>query len=306
MEHGVAVIATGAQELKPEEYLYGQDPRVLTHLELDRRFMAGDPSLKKTQNRRVHPVRGVQGAGTALLLQGLLHPFHGERPPPEAAQPGHEHLSSSTGTSGRTASGSTFYRKARSEGILFIQYSRETEAQGPRRGGRKLRIEFWTAISGRPVEVGPTCGPGLRDRASPGRKLAQLFKVPMNQDGFFVEAHAKLGPSEFATDGVFLCGMAHYPKPIDESMAQAQAASSRAVTLLARKTVQVTGDRGVGRCHGVCSQCGVCVAVLPLLGAELLDRRAPGRQGPGQPRALQGLRPLRGLLPIRGPESEGL
>ena len=71
--------------------------------------------------------------------------------------------------------------------------------------------------------------------------LAQMFKVPMNADGFFVEAHAKLGPSEFATDGVFLCGMSHYPKPIDESIAQALAAASRAVTLLARGTVRMSG-----------------------------------------------------------------
>jgi heterodisulfide reductase subunit A2 len=60
--------------------------------------------------------------------------------------------------------------------------------------------------------------------------LARLFKIPVNEDGFFVEAHAKLGPSEFATPGLFLCGMAHYPKPIDESVAQAQAAASRALT----------------------------------------------------------------------------
>jgi heterodisulfide reductase subunit A len=69
-----------------------------------------------------------------------------------------------------------------------------------------------------------------------------FFKVPLNEDGFFVEKHAKLGPSEFATDGVFLCGMAHYPKPIDEAIAQGKAAASRAVTLLARKTIHTSGS----------------------------------------------------------------
>ena len=58
-------------------------------------------------------------------------------------------------------------------------------------------------------------------------QLGQFFKVPANEDGFFIEAHAKLRPVEFATDGVFLCGLAHYPKSIDESIAQAQAAASR-------------------------------------------------------------------------------
>ena len=93
-------------------------------------------------------------------------------------------------------------------------------------------------------------------------RLAQLFKVPMNEDGFFVEAHAKLGPSEFATDGVFLCGMSHYPKPIDESVAQALAASSRAVTLLSKKSVNMSGT--VAQANPLfCSECGVCVAICP-------------------------------------------
>ncbi|HUU80752.1 MAG TPA: 4Fe-4S dicluster domain-containing protein, partial [Acidobacteriota bacterium] len=92
--------------------------------------------------------------------------------------------------------------------------------------------------------------------------LAQFFKVPMNEDGFFVEAHAKLGPSEFATDGVFLCGMAHYPKPIDESVAQAQAASSRAVTLLSKKKIHVTGTVAYVS-SAFCSGCGLCVELCP-------------------------------------------
>ena len=93
-------------------------------------------------------------------------------------------------------------------------------------------------------------------------QLAQFFKVPLNDDGFFVERHAKLGPSEFATDGVFLCGLAHYPKPIDESIAQGQAAASRAVTLLARKTIYTSGT--VAKTDPmVCSSCGVCVSICP-------------------------------------------
>jgi heterodisulfide reductase subunit A-like polyferredoxin len=93
-------------------------------------------------------------------------------------------------------------------------------------------------------------------------KLASFFKVPMNEDGFFIEKHAKLGPSEFSTDGVFLCGTAHYPKPIDESIAQGQAAASRAVTLLARKTIHTSGT--VAETNPMnCSSCGACVALCP-------------------------------------------
>jgi heterodisulfide reductase subunit A len=92
--------------------------------------------------------------------------------------------------------------------------------------------------------------------------VARHFKVPLNAEGFFVEAHAKLGPSEFATDGVFLCGMAHYPKPIDESIAQAQAAASRAVTLLARKSIRVSGTVAQARPE-LCTSCAVCVEICP-------------------------------------------
>jgi len=102
-------------------------------------------------------------------------------------------------------------------------------------------------------------------------KLAQFFKVPMNEEGFFVEAHAKLGPSEFATDGVFLCGMAHYPKPIDESVAQAQAAASRAVTLLARMNIQVSGT--IAQVDPVfCSNCGVCIEVCPYGAPSFIEK----------------------------------
>ena len=93
-------------------------------------------------------------------------------------------------------------------------------------------------------------------------KLANFFKVPLNDDGFFVEKHAKLGPSEFATDGVFLCGLAHYPKPIDEAIAHGQAAAARAVTLLAREVVHTSGN--IAQVNSmVCSACGVCVSICP-------------------------------------------
>ncbi len=94
------------------------------------------------------------------------------------------------------------------------------------------------------------------------------------EDGFFVEAHAKLGPSDFATDGVFLCGMAHYPKPIDESAAQALAAASRAGTLLARRRLKAGG--AVAHVNpGWCTGCGVCVTLCPY-GAPSLAKAISG------------------------------
>ncbi|RJR48109.1 MAG: CoB--CoM heterodisulfide reductase iron-sulfur subunit A family protein [Desulfobacteraceae bacterium] len=261
VEHGIAVIATGAQELKPDEYLYGKDPRVLTHTDLDRKFIAGDSSLK--------------GLRTAVFIQcvGSREP---ERPYCSRVCCTHSvesglHLKELNPDMNiyilyrdiRTyGEREALYRKARNAGILFIQYSRDRKpAVDAQPDG--LRIELYDRNLGRSVGIRADLL-ALAAAIVPHKdeRLAQLFKVPMNQDGFFVEAHAKLGPSEFATDGVFLCGMAHYPKPIDESIAQAQAAVSRAVTLLARKKVQVTGT--VAAVNPLwCSSCGVCIKVCP-------------------------------------------
>ena len=92
--------------------------------------------------------------------------------------------------------------------------------------------------------------------------LAKFFKVAQNEDGFFAEAHVKLRPVDFATDGVFLAGLAHSPKPLDESVTQAQAAAARAVTLLSGKTIPVAGTVAVVN-QAFCSSCGICVSVCP-------------------------------------------
>jgi heterodisulfide reductase subunit A len=98
--------------------------------------------------------------------------------------------------------------------------------------------------------------------------LAQMFKVPLDDDGWFLEAHQKLRPVDFATDGVFLAGIAHYPKPMEESIAQAQAAASRAVTVLTSPQLQVGGivaEVALMRCTG----CSVCVTVCPYKAVDL-------------------------------------
>jgi heterodisulfide reductase subunit A len=101
--------------------------------------------------------------------------------------------------------------------------------------------------------------------------LGQLFKVPINEDGFFVEAHPKLRPVEFATEGVFVCGMAHCPKSIDESIAQALAAASRATCLLSKGKVSVSGAVAQ-TIQEQCSGCGTCVSVCPYSAPSLNEK----------------------------------
>ncbi len=154
------------------------------------------------------------------------------------------------------------YKEAREAGVIFIRYTLENKPKVNISDG-KLLVNVTDHVIGRPVEI-ETDLLTLATAVIPNRddKLANFFKVPLNDDGFLIERHAKLGPSEFATDGVFLCGLAHYPKPIDESIAQGQAAASRAVTLLARETIFTSGTIAETE-PAMCSQCGVCVSVCP-------------------------------------------
>ena len=261
LEHGVAILATGAAPLEPNEYSYGRDPRIITALELDRKFMDEDASLQKIDTAvfiqcvgsrepermycsRVCCTHSVDNALTLKRLNPDMNVFvlyrdlrtYGER----------EYL----------------YREAREAGVIFIRYTLDNKPVVDLKDGKVL-VNVVDHVIGRPVQI-ETDLLTLASAIIPNRddKLANFFKVPVNNDGFFVERHAKLGPSEFATDGVFLCGLAHYPKPIDESIAQGQAAASRAVTLLARETISTSGTIAATD-PSVCSQCGVCVSVCP-------------------------------------------
>ena len=97
---------------------------------------------------------------------------------------------------------------------------------------------------------------------NPVEKLGEIFKVPRNAEGFFNEAHAKLRPVDLPSDGIFLAGLAHYPKPIDESIAQAKAAAGRAATFLGKDQVKIGRHRG-GSDPDKCAVCLTCVRTCP-------------------------------------------
>jgi heterodisulfide reductase subunit A2 len=261
LEHGVAIIATGGSAYTPQEYAYGSDPRIVTSLELDRKIMAGDPALK-TLNSAVF----IQCVGSresqrpycsrVCCTHSVDNAIHLKEMNPDMNV---FVLYRDMRTYGERE---LLYKKARMLGVIFIRYSLDQKPVVKVTGG-KLLVATADPIIGRPVEI-ETDLLTLATAVIPNRdeKLANFFKVPLNEDGFFVERHAKLGPSEFATDGVFLCGLAHYPKPIDEAIAQGQAAASRAVTLLARKKIFTSGTVAEVDPR-MCSQCGVCVSVCP-------------------------------------------
>ena len=161
------------------------------------------------------------------------------------------------------------YKKARELGVIFIRYSLDnkpviTEV------GNGLEVGVFDPVLQKNLII-QTDLVNLATAIEPteNAKLAALYKLPLNAENFFMEAHAKLLPVEFATDGFYLCGLAHYPKSLDESIAQAMAAASRATTVLAKDSIQISplvSKIDTEKCIG----CGLCEQVCAF-GAIVLE-----------------------------------
>ena len=268
IEHGVVIIATGAKEYKPEEYRYGEHPGILTHLELDELFQKDDPRLKEVTNAVFIQCVGSRDTdrpycSKVCCTHSVLSALEIKRRNPDATV---YILYRDMRTYGLREE---LYREARAKGIIFCRYSPESKPEVSV-DADKITIKVKDMILDKDLVIEAqllclaTAIVSHKDTA-----LAQLFKVPLDSDGWFLEAHQKLRPVDFATDGVFLCGMAHYPKPIEESIAQAQAAASRAVTVLAMEKIQVGGVVSYIDPE-LCSGCLGCINVCPF-GAITFD-----------------------------------
>ncbi len=261
IEYGVAIVATGAREFQPNEYLHGTDERVITGLELDRRLVAKDPALSQLSSAVFIQCVGSRDAShpycsRICCTHSMVGALHLKEMNPEMSV---YILYRDIRT---YAEKEELYKQAREKGIIFIRYSLEDKPKVSNANGN-LEVTVTDHILQRPITVNAD-RLILASAIEPFKDetLAQFFKVPINEEGFFAEAHVKLSPSSFATDGVFLCGLAHYPKPIDESIAQAQAAVSSAVTVLAQKNITTIGT--VARVEPmICASCGVCVEICP-------------------------------------------
>jgi heterodisulfide reductase subunit A len=171
------------------------------------------------------------------------------------------------------------YRKAREKGIAFVRYDHEKGLEVESKEN-VLLVSFTDRVLRRKMVVKPDLLV-LASAIIPEKKnpLAQMYKVPQNSDGFFAEAHVKLRPVDFATDGVFVCGLAHSPKPLEESVVQAQAAAARAVTLLSAMTIPVAGTVAWVDSNA-CSSCGVCVAVCPFSAPKINEKTGKAEINP--------------------------
>jgi heterodisulfide reductase subunit A-like polyferredoxin len=261
IEHGVAILATGAQEWQPDVYGYGSDPRIMTSLEMDQAIVAQDPRIAQAQ--------------TAVFIQCV-----GSREPqrPYCSKICCTHSVESALTLKKMNPDvdifilyrdiRTFgvredlYREARNQGIFFVRFDLDNKPVVQTEGDR-VAVTVMDHVLGQPITLSADLVT-LAAAIVPNevKQLAEAYKVPLNAEGFLLEAHMKLRPVDFATEGIYLAGLAHYPKPIDESIAQAQAAAGRALTLLAKDTVKVGGVVAAVNPE-LCAVCLTCVRACP-------------------------------------------
>jgi heterodisulfide reductase subunit A len=264
--HGVAILAVGGRPYRPLggswNYLYGKDPRVQTLLDVDRRITDDPDSLKQlSQAVFIHcvgsriPERPYCSRVCCTHAIDLALKLKEINPEIDIFM-----LYRDIRTYGQRE---RIYQEAREKGVIFMRYGLESRPGVALEGGQII-VEANDHVLARRVKLHPDLLV-LASAVIPesdSRGLSKLFKCAMNAEGFFLEAHAKLKPVDFATEGVYLAGLCHYPKPIDESIAQAKAAAARAVTVLSQDAVPVESITAAVN-SGKCTGCGVCAEICP-------------------------------------------
>jgi heterodisulfide reductase subunit A len=267
VEHGVVVVATGADVFKPTEYLHGQNDRVITQVDLEQRLAAGDVAANTVVMIQCVGSRDDERPYCSRIC--CTHAVRNALWLKEARPQANVFiLYRDVRTYGFNEQD---YRLAREKGVRFIRYEPDRKPTVSAPDG-KLRVEVRDLILERTLAIEPdlvVLAPAIVARAD-GQNLAQMLKVPLNQDRFFLEAHLKLRPVDFATDGVFLCGLAHSPKALHETIAQATAAASRAATILAKDSLvpesaisEVLDEK--------CDGCAYCIDPCPYHALTLLE-----------------------------------
>ena len=270
IEHGVALITTGAGEYKPDEYAYGKHNRVMTHLEIDSAMLSGELDPAKLNSAVFIQCVGSREPGRpycskVCCTHSVETALHIKEANPEAQV---MILYRDIRTYGERE---LLYKEARSKGVLFVRYDVDHKPVVTP-DGDKLKVTVRDHVLGRDLVMdADLVGLATAIVSHKAEDLAQMFKVPQDEDGWFLEAHQKLRPVDFATDGVFMAGLAHYPKPLEEAVAQAQAAVSRAVTVLSQKEMWLSGTVAFidqKKCVG----CGVCWTVCPYQAIDQDDK----------------------------------
>lgn len=272
LEHGIVIVATGAKEYKPIEYLYGQDDRVLTKWELEEQLAKGSFSAKNVIMIQCVGCRNEERTYCSRVCcsDAIKNALKIKELSPETNI---YILYKDIRTYGFREK---FYKEATEKGVIFIRYDDETKPIVTNKGG--LQVSIIDPILRREIILKPDIM-ALSNAMLPQdgtKELSQMLKLPITKDGFFMEAHMKLRPVDFAIDGVFLCGKTHSPKYIEECIAQASAAAARALTIISKDKYYIDAPIACVD-EELCSGCGICEKICPYGTIEMITETEDGK-----------------------------
>ncbi|MBN2324940.1 MAG: FAD-dependent oxidoreductase [Spirochaetes bacterium] len=278
IEHGAIIVATGAVGVQTEEYLYGKSGFIVTQAELEEMITAGASSGGGETFKNVAMVQCVGSrdqkrpyCSRVCCQTALKNAIRIKEEAPDSTVTVFYRDMRSYGFY------EEYYRKAREMGVDFIRYSPERKPEVSLDAEKKPIIKYHDILLCRSLKLHTdllVLGTGMEPPDN--KALSNILKVPLDEKGFFLEAHAKLRPLDFAVEGVYLCGTAHSPKNIAESISQSAGAAARAATLLAKETVQASGRTVVVK-DRICTGCGVCVEICPYNAREIDEQTGRAR-----------------------------
>jgi heterodisulfide reductase subunit A2 len=272
IHHGIAIIATGAEEYKPAEYLYGENPRVVTNIELGEKIDSGDEDVINTKSMVMIQCVGGRNrernyCSRVCCSNSIKNALKMKEINPQIDI---TILFRDMRTYGFMED---YYREAAAKGVKFIRYETNNKPKvQPLKDNDNLKVEVYDPVleTELAIDADILVLAAAVIPSSGTREISRLFKLPLNPDGFLQEAHVKLRPVDFAAEGIFLCGTAHYPKHINEAISQALGASGRATTILSRDSVTASG----AVCEvneKICVSCGACIKVCTYGAINIVD-----------------------------------
>jgi heterodisulfide reductase subunit A len=258
---GAIIVATGAQAAKTTDFLYGKSDRVLTQVELEKQLhdktwpakgqnivmiqCVGSRNEKHPYCSRICCSMAVKNALAIKKLDPDANVYVLYR---DVRTYGFREI---------------YYQQAREAGVVFIRYTPETPPQVADDNGLVVTLKSPDLPEPLAIEAdNVVLSTGVEVDLKNNKRISDMLKVPLNADGFYVEAHMKLRPVDFTTEGIFLCGLAHSPKFIDENIAQARAAAARAATVLSKTQLDVSAQVSYVD-QQKCISCMTCVTVCP-------------------------------------------
>jgi len=274
VEHGTVIVATGAKEHVTESYGYKTDPYVVTQREFETIIEKNNPLMKYVKSiAMIQCVDSREGdrnyCSRVCCGQAVKNTLQLKKHYPDKTV---YVLYRDMRTYGLRE---PYYRVARESGALFLRYDETRKPVVEKIEQGSFRINVFDEILQEKIRLPAqliVLGVGI-DPLDTNDRVAKMLKVPLTEDGFFHEAHVKLRPVDFSTSGVFVCGMAHGPKYIDESIAQALAAAARALTVLTHDKISSEAYTASVD-EALCTGCGLCAEVCAYSAVEIEKEKA--------------------------------